>query len=831
MQGRVSFNAGEFAPELGVRADIEYYNRGCLTLENWEVSQLGGVKRRKGMRHFANAISADSVLIPYVYSYEEEENMRFLIEVNGSIIKVWSLNGTVVDTFISEDNVFFPFAFVKQDVRYKQINAMLFLTSLSNPPLVLKYDGESEWTLEQFEFKNRPWRDNHEQKDYPINIKREGETINVEFPEEAEDEDLPTNLLETDWLRASYWVEQQEAESNAATIQEDITVVTEVPDTAEVGDKFAVNTDNTVKYWVCSARWTVSDNYVEGMDSPANYPNQFVAVENTAGYEEVTPVYSVKDVGSTIEKGTKIAIKAGYWEYYTCVKAFNDKVAGFTKFTDYAGYFIQGVEVGNALPCKGEWAFYCSGVWVGCYVVRRNYETTELNTEWEDRGLSFSRNDAVTNTQVTGTETDEVCYVRLFLTKSKRMSDTDISAGFPPDSCGNRLIVKGYKHDMTLKAAVVEDDEGNTSIEWECEDKVQTTWTASREVTDWSWAAFSERNGYPLICDVFNSRLVFAATKAQPQSIWMSKVDDINNFMTGAADDNSVWLTMLTTTQNPICWLKPRGDKIMLGTSEAEFVISSGSNALTSSNATIRDHSYIGSQRLAVLGASDKMLYVERGAGRVWTFEYSLEIDGWRSSDLTVFAPHIAQEHGGFVRASMIKKPDTVALYVLGDGQLALCTYNSLQEVKAWHRWVTDGFIKEVCGMPNGNENDKVFLIVERNGTANIEVVDEQSDYTDNGVDYVSELKTTALNNFLEAYVAKKRNPVVKLCICQPFELTKENLTVSTDGETWWPSDMWDGEIKKGWHQVISPKSWEYEQFVAIRVKGNQAFNFIALQA
>lgn len=831
MQGRVSFNAGEFAPELGVRADIDYYNRGCLKLENWDVSQLGGVKRRKGMRKFADALSKDSVLIPYVYSYEDRDDNRFLVEIYKSVVRVLTLQGEEVARFASDDNVFFAFEFERDDCRYKQVNAMLFLTSLKNPPLVLKYDGKGKWELEIFELKHRPWRYNHEDQDYSVKVERDGASINVVFPDEAKENDRPEGLLTTDWLRLSYWIEQQEAESKAEDLQEGVTVVTEIPDIAAVGDKFAINTDNTVKYWVCSGKWTKSENYVQGMDSPANYPNQFVAVENTAGYEGVKPVYSILGVGDTIEKGTKIAIKAGYWEYFTCIKDFAEKKEGYTKFTDYPGYFIQGIAVGDALPCKGEWAFYCSGTWVGCYVVRRNYDTKELNSDWEDRGLSFSRNDSISNTMPTGTEADEACYVRLFLTKSKRMSDTDINAGFPPDASGNRLIVKGYKHDMYLKAVPVENDAGEIEIEWSCEDKVQTSWTATREVKDWSWAAFSERNGYPLLCEVFNSRLVFAATKAQPQSIWLSKVDDINNFMPGTPDDASIWLTMLTTTQNPICWLKPRGDKIMLGTSEAEFVVSSNNNLFTSSTATIRDHSYIGSQRLAVLGANDKMLYVERGAGRVWTFEYSLEIDGWRSSDLTVFAPHIAEKHGGFQRASMIKKPDTVAMYVLGDGQLALCTYNSMQEVKAWHRWKTNGNIREVCGMPNGNENDKIFLIVEREDNSYIEVIDEQSDYTDNGSDYVSEMKTTALNNFLEAYVTKKLNPVVKICIADAFELTKENLTVSTDGEHWWASDMWDGTIRKGWHQIIAPRSWDYEQFVAIRVQGNQAFNFIALQA
>lgn len=827
MQTRVSFNAGEFSPELGVRADIDYYNKGCLTLENWQVSQLGGIRRRKGMRRFAEALGADSVLIPYVYSYEEGDNARFLVEVLATVVRVYDLTGAKVAEFVSDVDVFFPFDFDKNDCRYKQVNALLFITSLKNPPLVLKYDGMNEWKLELFDFKNRPWRHNHESQDKKVKVVREGDKVNVVFPEGIDDRELPENLVTSDWLRLSYWVEQQEAESKAAKIQDGVEVVTEVPATAIAGQKFAINTDNTVKYWVCSQAWTKSENYVEGMDSPANYPNQFVAVENTEGYEDVTPQYSIAEKQS-YAKGAKIAIQAGYWEYYTCVKDFADKLEGYNAFTDYPGYFIQGVEVGNALPCRGEWVFYCSGNWVGCYVVRRNYETSELNADWEDRGLSFSRNDSVSNTQVSGNETNEVCYLRLFLTKSKRMSDRSIEAGFPPDSCGNRLIVNGYKHDMMLKATPADDD---LTVDWECVDKVQTSWTASREVSDWSWAAFSERYGYPLICEVFNSRLIFAASKEQPQSLWFSKVDDINNFMTGSADADSIWLTMLTTTQNPICWLKPRGDKIMLGTSEAEFVISSHNNVLTSSTASIRDHSYIGSQRIAVLGANDKMLYVERGAGRVWTFEYSLEIDGWRSSDLSVFAPHIAAEHGGFVRASMVKKPDTVAMYVLGDGQLALCTYNSLQEVKAWHRWITDGKIKEVCGMPNGNENDKVFLVVEREDGVFIEVIDEHSDYLDNGKGYVSEMRTTALNNTLEAYVKKRLQPVVKAYVGEPFELTKENITVSTDGETWWPSDMWDGVIKRGWQQFISPKGWNYEQYVAIRVTGNQEFNLLGLQA
>lgn len=839
MQSRVAFNAGEFAPEMALRSDVDYYNRGCQCLENWDVSQMGGVSRRRGMRQFAEASSADCRLLPYIYSYADEDNMRFVVELGGSLIRVLDFDGAEVARFESSDEpdgLFFHFE--PDSVNFKQVNALLLITSLENPPLVLEYDGEGEWTLKEFELKHRPWRHKSEAREHVLQVRKDGDNIDVVFPDGIDEIEKGEATQDVDYLRVSYWVEQQEAECKKAEITSlNVEVVPTVPSSAKSGQVFAINTDNTVKYWVCTADW--ENGYVAGMDSPGNYPNNFVAAENTKDFESVTPRYSINDFGTSISRGAKIAIKSGYWEYYTCIKDFDGPQDGYSKFTDYPGNFIQGVAVGDALPCKGEWVFYCSGSWVGCYVMRRNYGTSRVDGrvsddknefyEWEDRGISFSRNDGMSNTQPSGTEVDEACYMRLFLTKSKRMHDADISAGFPPDSTGNRLIVKGYKHDMVLKATPTEDGD----ITWSCEDKVQTEWGAVRDANDWSWTSWSGRYGYPLLCDVFSSRLVFAASIEQPQSLWFSKVDDINNFMAGKNDDDAISLTLFTTTQNPICWMKPRGDKIMLGTSEAEYIAEAGksNSAFTASSAICAEHGYNGSQRVASLGMSDTLLYVERGAGRVWTFSYSLEMDGWRSEDVTIFAPHIGREHGGFRRSSMVRKPDTVALYVMGDGQLALCTYNTLQEVKAWHRWITNGRIREVLGMPNGNKNDRVFLIVERNGKAWIEVVDEDSPYDDNGEDYVSLLTTNALNNVLEAYVQKQHQPVVKAFVGAEFELDGDNLQVSTNNEEWFSSEMVDGTVPRGWHKFCTLRNWDYEQFVSFRVSGNQAFNLLGLQA
>lgn len=40
--------------------------------------------------------------------------------------------------------------------------------------------------------------------------------------------------------------------------------------------------------------------------------------------------------------------------------------------------------------------------------------------------------------------------------------------------------------------------------------------------------------GFPSLVDVFQQRLVLAATQAQPQTVWLSKTDDLNSFEVGS---------------------------------------------------------------------------------------------------------------------------------------------------------------------------------------------------------------------------------------------------------------------------------------------------------
>ena len=830
MQTRVAFNSGELSPEMACRADIEQYGRGCSTLENWEVSQMGGVKRRRGMRHFATAYGASSRLVPYVYSYTEGDGYRFLCDVGADRMRVFGADGAVLFEAVSGQGVTLNFDL--PTLHWKQINKLLILTCATQQPMVLQLD-DGVWTLKPWSFKHRPWKDTGE-RDWSLTLSKVGSVDGVpvyspRFADGTPDAETVFPGLALDYLRATAFIEQQESGWSGARIREGVTIVSSVPETARKGDKFAVLEEPVYKAFSCINQFASNDNYVAGLDSPANYQGFFSAVaDDDSSFADAEVISTVQ--GRTFAKGAKVRLRLQFWRYWTCVRDFGKADDGSSDFASYPDFFADGLQASDAILGKSSWSFYCSGLWYGEYKVKRNYDSFDpLSEKWETRGISRSNLTAPSNISCSGTEADEECALMLFLTRSRALSTEDLAKGFVPDSCENRLIVSAYARDYEFSVRY---------FSWGAQAVPVSTlhigWEGERMFSNWSWGAFSERYGFPLFAEVFQSRLVFAATQAQPQTLWMSRTDDLDNFMAGSTDDAAIALTLRTTSQNPICWLLAQSNRIMLGTGEGEFAIGGGQAvAVTAKNATANDHSHVGSASIDALAVVDKVLYVERGAGRVYEFGYNLETDGYLSRDLSVFAPHILPGHGGAVHSALLRKPDTVALFTLADGQLALCTYNAHQEVKAWHRWVTDGSILDVAALPDGRNADRLFLLVERGDSVDVEVVDNQSDFEDNGHnDYVSVLVTNPLNNPLESFVKKRNDAVFHLCFGEPFTKEDDNITISKNDGHSFNVDYQDHHVfERGWHDFKAHDGWEYETIACIRVHGNNGCNILALQA
>lgn len=153
----------------------------------------------------------------------------------------------------------------------------------------------------------------NEKRDHPLVLTCKPVLGDVRYTVEFDPEEEPREsaIESADLLRASFWLEQQEAFAKGGDLRRNV-IITDGLRTASKGDRLAVHTDTTVKYYICKQTLS-ADVYTEGLDEPACYPDCFVEAENLDGFEGVTPVYSVKDVTGNgfVDKGTKVAIKSG----------------------------------------------------------------------------------------------------------------------------------------------------------------------------------------------------------------------------------------------------------------------------------------------------------------------------------------------------------------------------------------------------------------------------------------------------------------------------------------------------------------------------------------
>lgn len=823
---RLAFNGGEISPSMALRCDMDTYSRSCTSLLNWEVSPTGGITRRHGMATLTPAHSEASRLIPFTYS----SDLTYLVEISADLITVRDTGGNAIQTFAANDETSEWGYDDLTKLTWLQLNSILLILSPECQPMQLQIQSDYTWTLTPFSFKTPPWH-SITVRDRNIKLTPDAGHYLAEWDEKETAEE--TDFDVEDILRVSYYTERQEASATSAQLREGNWTTFDTTDSGlsdsshfASGDKLALATQPVYELFICTRDFTGSNDFTEGCTSPANYSGGdqpcFMRAEDATGFDSVAAITGLTK-SSTYKKGDKIKLRSGYWKLYTCIRPFTaaDYIAGKNSPADYPSHFVYGIPVADTLTCRGTWKFHCSGTWFGSYEIRRSYTSGDLTALWETLGESLSLIGSGTNNIISGNEEEEECYMRLFLT-SVRYQGPDIASGWPPDECGNCLVITPYKHDMCL-TAMADGYFKDTSA-------VKLPLTSTLTTDDWSWCAFNGRYGYPALAILHESRLVLAATDLQPQTIWMSRSDDLNNFAAGGTDNAALHLTMTTQTQAAICWLASRGSSIQLGTEDGEWVVqSSTGSALTPSSATIVNHGRIGSAHIPAVSAADRLLYCERGAGRLYQFSYDYSQDAYVSHDVTIFADHILTQGGGITGGTIIRKPFCTAVFTLADGTLALMSYNTHHNVNAWHRWSTEGRIESVCALPNGNKADNLYLITSRGGLRHIERIGEDTPFVDAGrFDYLSEMETTAFTA-PDADERKIHTAGLKLFITS--DTPAESLTLCTNDQHYTYSPIARrGTLPHGWVTACTLSGYTDRPFVGIRVTGNTPCAILAVQ-
>ena len=353
----------------------------------------------------------------------------------------------------------------------------------------------------------------------------------------------------------------------------------------------------------------------------------------------------------------------------------------------------KSIRVGKA------WKITTHGTWKGKVTV---YHSDD-NKTWQEYRSYKSNNDQ--NFTESGTVTTPTWM------KAVAVTDADNGSG--------KLTVdfsrNPYSNDGTAKITeVVSPTEVKTSV---ITDFANTDKTQVYALSSWN-----DDNGYPKMACFFQDRLVLAATKKEPYSIWMSRTGDYPNFGIekvdgGVTDDSAIKADLITRNGFEILHLVPAKDLVILTTGN-EWIIE-GSSVITPAKINPRPQTMRGSNTCPPQHIGNRIVHVQRSGKTVRDLGYQYDADNYNGDDLTLLATHLTEGHK-LVSSAYIQEPNSTLYYVRDDGALLSLAFIKEQNVFAWSHHKTDGKYKKVASIPNG-ASDVLYVTIERDGKTYIE--------------------------------------------------------------------------------------------------------------
>lgn len=353
----------------------------------------------------------------------------------------------------------------------------------------------------------------------------------------------------------------------------------------------------------------------------------------------------------------------------------------------------KSIRVGKA------WKITTHGTWKGKVTV---YHSDD-NKTWQEYRSYKSNNDQ--NFTESGTVTTPTWM------KAVAVTDADNGSG--------KLTVdfsrNPYSNDGTAKITeVVSPTEVKVSV---ITDFANTDKTQVYALSSWN-----QDNGYPKMACFFQDRLVLAATKKEPYSIWMSRTGDYPNFGIekvdgGVTDDSAIKADLITRNGFEILHLVPAKDLVILTTGN-EWIIE-GSSVITPAKINPRPQTMRGSNTCPPQHIGNRIVHVQRSGKTVRDLGYQYDADNYNGDDLTLLATHLTEGHK-LVSSAYIQEPNSTLYYVRDDGMLLSLAFIKEQNVFAWSHHKTDGKYKKVASIPNG-ASDVLYVTVEREGKTYIE--------------------------------------------------------------------------------------------------------------
>ncbi len=251
-----------------------------------------------------------------------------------------------------------------------------------------------------------------------------------------------------------------------------------------------------------------------------------------------------------------------------------------------------------------------------------------------------------------------------------------------------------------------------------------TTTPASFTATSFRIGSWYPSVGFPSTVVFYQDRLVFGGKPTEPSRFDGSFQSDYENFnptdsVGNVTAANSYSFTLASQDFNKICWMTSDERGLLMGTSNAEWVVNGGGTgaALSAVSISANKTTSIGGQPIQAAQLGRCSIYVQRGGLKVRELQPTLyTTTGFNSNDLTEFAEHISKT--GIIGFGVQKTPQTILWAVRADGTILSMTYeHELDALKVgWARHLIGGVnaaAESIAVIPSITD-DQIYLEVKR---------------------------------------------------------------------------------------------------------------------
>jgi hypothetical protein len=247
----------------------------------------------------------------------------------------------------------------------------------------------------------------------------------------------------------------------------------------------------------------------------------------------------------------------------------------------------------------------------------------------------------------------------------------------------------------------------------------------------WSEGAWSALYGYPTALELYDQRLVAAATPTEPRSLWFSAVGDFGDFLDGTDADQAFAYTIAGSgSVNAIQSLQAGrlGLHIFALGEEYSTRAESRATVIGPTTAVFGRDSGIGAAPAKPISPAGDPIFISRDRRRLHIVAYSLEADANRSKDISRPASHLGADK--FEEIVWQGVPLSAAWIRTGAGDLAAMIYDPAEEVLGWALVSqAGGVVESLAVTPSADGSLDVLTLVTRrvvNG-ATVRMVEDQA--------------------------------------------------------------------------------------------------------